>query len=177
MRERCCSPALCLPEVQPLLTNADYIDVKTVTGTVDLRTFLAGFFNYHPAWLIALFAVRAVFVRFLGMRQEHRRPGAFLTPKTVPMQIGKRMGFFTVCMAEEGHYWFAFNNDKHLKATLGVVVEPLAGQYKRFHVVSIVHYHNWAGPVYFQAIRPFHHLVVTRMAQAGRKESEKVCAL
>ncbi len=169
MRERSCSPALSLPEIQPLLANADYIDVKTVTGTVDLRTFLAGFFNYHPAWLISLFAVRAVFVRFLGMRQEHLGSGAFLTPETVPMQIGKRTGFFTVCMAEEGHYWFAYNSDKHLKGTLGVVVEPLTDQHKRFHVVTIVHYHNWAGPVYFQVIRPFHHLVVTRMAQAGRK--------
>jgi hypothetical protein len=51
MRERSCSPALSLLEIQPLLANADYIDVKTVTGTVDLRTFIAGFFNYHPAWL------------------------------------------------------------------------------------------------------------------------------
>jgi uncharacterized protein DUF2867 len=36
-------------------------------------------------------------------------------------------------------------------------------------VVTNVHYHNWAGPVYLQVIRPFHHVVVTRMAQAGRK--------
>ena len=168
MRERSCSPALNLPEIQPLLASADYIDVKTVTGTVDLRTFIAGFSNYHPAWLLSLFAVRAVFVRFLGMRQEHMGSGTFLTPETVPMQIGKRAAFFTVCMAEEGHYWFAYKSDKHLKGTLGVVVEPLADQHKRFHVVTIVQYRNWAGPVYFQVIRPFHHLVVTRMAQAGR---------
>ncbi len=90
MRERSCSPALSLPEFRPLLANADYIDVKTVTGTVDLRTFIAGFFNYHPVWLISLFAVRAVFVRFLGMWQEHMGSGAFLTPEPVPMQIGKR---------------------------------------------------------------------------------------
>jgi len=31
----------------------------------------------------------AVFVRFLGMRQEHMGSGAFLTPEPVPMQIGK----------------------------------------------------------------------------------------
>jgi hypothetical protein len=167
MHKRSGSPALSLPEIQPLLANADHIDVKTVTGNGDLRTFIAGFLNYQPVWLLSLFAVRAVFVRFLGMRQGHMRSGTFLTPETVPMQVGKRAGFFTVCLAEEGHYWFAENSDRHLKGTLGVVVEPLAGQRKRFHVVTIVHYHNWAGPVYFQVIRPFHHLVVTRMAQAG----------
>lgn len=165
---RSCSPALSVPEIQRLLANADYIDVKTVVGNVDLRTFIASLLNYRPAWLMSLYAVRAVFVRLLGMRQNHLDFGALLTPETVPMQVGKRAAFFTVRMAEEGHYWFADNSDKHLKATLGVVVEPLADQHKRFHVVTIVHYHNWTGPVYFQVIRPFHHLVVTRMAQAGR---------
>ena len=168
MQERNCSPALSLPEFQPLLANADHVDVKTVTGKVDLRTFLAGFFNNdHPVLLTSLLALRAVFMRFLGLRQERRSFGALLTPETVPMQVGKRVSFFTVRMAEEGHYWLADNNDKHLTVTLGVVVEPLAGQQKHFHVITIVHYHNWAGPVYFQVIRPFHHLVVTQMAHAG----------
>jgi len=169
MQERSYSPVLSLPEIQPLLANANYIDVKRVTGNVDLRTFIAGFLNYQPPWLMSLYAVRAVFVRFLGMRQKNMSFGGLLTSETVPMQVGKRAAFFTVRMAEEGHYWFADNSDKHLKATLGVVVEPLANQQKRFHVVTIVHYHNWAGPVYFQVIKPFHHLVVTRMMQAGIK--------
>jgi len=169
MQERSYSPVLSLPEIQPLLANANYIDVKRVTGNVDLRTFIAGFLNYQPAWLMSLYAVRAVFVRFLGMRQKNMSFGGFLTSETVPMQVGKRAAFLTVRMAEEGHYWFADKSDKHLKATLGVVVEPLANQQKCFHVVTIVHYHNWAGPVYFQVIKPFHHLVVTRMMQAGIK--------
>jgi hypothetical protein len=171
MQKRSCSPALSLPEIQPLLAKADYVDVKTVIGNVDLRTFLAGCLNYHPAWLLSLFAARAVFMRFLGMRQKPMGSRAFLTPETVPMQVGKRAAFFTVRMAKEERYWFADNSDTHLKGTLGVVVEPLADPQKRFHVITIVHYHNWAGPVYFQIIRPFHHLVVTSMAQAGRKES------
>lgn len=169
MQKRNSSPVLSLPEIQPLLANADYIDVKTVIGNGDLRTFLAGCLNYHPTWLLALFAARAVFVRFLGMRQKPMRSGAFFTPETMPMQVGKRAAFFTVCMVKEEHYWFAEKSDTHLKGTLGVIVEPLAGQHKRFHVVTIVHYHNWAGPVYFQVIRPFHHIVVMRMAQAGSK--------
>jgi hypothetical protein len=31
----------------------------------------------------------------------------------------------------------------------------------------VVHYKHWTGPVYFNLIRPFHHLVVSRMARAG----------
>ena len=171
MQERSNSPALSLPEIQALLTNANYIDVKRVTGNVDLRTFIAGFLNYQPRWLMSLYAARAVFVRFLGMRQENVAFGALLTPEMVPMQVGKQAAFFTVRMAEEECYWFADNSDKHLKATLGVVVEPLADQQKCFYVVTIVHYHNWAGPIYLQVIKPFHHLVVMSMARAGVKRS------
>ena len=49
MQERSGSPALSLPEIQPLLANADSIDVKTVTGTVDLRPFLAGWLLQLPS--------------------------------------------------------------------------------------------------------------------------------
>jgi len=37
----------------------------------------------------------------------------------------------------------------------------------RYYIVTIVHYLHWTGPVYFNLIRPFHHLVVARMARAG----------
>lgn len=31
------------------------------------------------------------------------------------------------------------------------------------HVVTVVHYRNWKGPLYFNLIRPFHHLVLGGM--------------
>src|SRR5690349_24423389 len=114
-------PALRLPEIQSLLDGADHIDVKTVTGLVDLRTFIAGFLNYQPLWLLSFYAVRRVFVHLLSMRQAGLGLGRFLTPETVPMQVGRSAGFFTVRMAKEGHYWFADHSDTHLKATIGVV--------------------------------------------------------
>lgn len=58
--------------------------------------------------------------------------------------------------------------DKHLDGLLGVVLEPLPDQQQKlFHVLTVVYYRNWAGPVYFNVIRPFHHLVVGSMAIAG----------
>ncbi|MBA2680056.1 MAG: DUF2867 domain-containing protein [Ktedonobacteraceae bacterium] len=157
-----------LPELVPLLERADHIDVKTVSGSVNLRTFLANMLNYQPDWITTLYGVRAVFVRFLNMRQNGLPHRQHLTPEGIPMQEGQSAAFFKVRMAREEHYWVAEIKDKHLKALLGVIVEPLPGQrQKRFHVVTVVHYRNWAGPVYFNVIRPFHHLVVGSMALAG----------
>ncbi|WP_422698682.1 DUF2867 domain-containing protein [Desulfosarcina cetonica] len=35
-------------------------------------------------------------------------------------------------------------------------------------------YRNWTGPVYFNLIRPFHHLVVREMMKAGaRRQTEQ----
>ncbi|GAC1391650.1 MAG: DUF2867 domain-containing protein [Ktedonobacteraceae bacterium] len=156
------------PELASLLEHADHVDVKTVVGSVDMRTFLAGMLSYRPGWVTCLYHVRAGFVRLLGMRQEGI-PSAFsLHPEEVPMQEGKKASFFTIRMVEEEHYWIAAAEDTHLEALLGVVIELLPGtSQRRFHVLTIVHYRNWAGPVYFQVIQPFHHLVVGSMARAG----------
>jgi len=157
-----------VPELAALLEHADHIDVKTVSGSVDLRTFLANMLSYQPDWITSLYGVRAVFVRFLGMRQSGISRGRRLTPETIPMQEGMPASFFKVCKAEEEHYWLAEVKDQHLNAILGVVVEPMPSyRQKRFHVLTVVHYQNWAGPVYFTVIRPFHHLVVGSMARAG----------
>ena len=62
-------------------------------------------------------------------------------------------------------------DDKHLRAALGVVQEPAAEGRRRLRVFTIVHYKNWAGPLYFNLIRPFHHMVVTAMMRAGARAS------
>ena len=47
--------------------------------------------------------------------------------------------------------------------------KKVARQKNRFYIMTVVHYKHWTGPVYFNMIRPFHHLVVRRMALAGLK--------
>lgn len=154
--------------LKPIFRDADYVDVKVVEGEVTLREFIATALTYQPGWMRLLYGIRAGFVRLLGMRQKE----IFPTPpplrlETVPMVEGQPAYFFKVRLAQEDAYWVVEMNDKHLKAGLGVVVEPLSERRRRFYMVTIVHYNNWAGPVYFNVIRPFHHLVVGSMARAG----------
>ena len=77
-----------IPELQPILAGADHVDVKVVEGEQNLREFMAGMIGYQPAWVTFLYGVRAIFVRFLGMKQKGipRRPD--LSPADIPMTPG-----------------------------------------------------------------------------------------
>ncbi|HEY1011808.1 MAG TPA: DUF2867 domain-containing protein, partial [Herpetosiphonaceae bacterium] len=166
-------------DYQPLaeaLAGADHVDVKTaefdgggLAPAELLREAIAGCFGYQPAWITALYHVRRGFVRLLGMRQEGVPQAQRLHAADVPMAPGAKLGFFTVAAAEEGRHWLAGASESHLTARLGLVLEQAAGA-TRLHAVTIVHYHRWTGPVYFNVIRPFHHLVVAGMLRAGVRQ-------
>ena len=163
------------PEITELLKGADHVDIKRVEGGVTLRQFIAAMLSHYPRWIVFLYYVRAVFVRLLGMRQPGK-PDELprLKPEDISMVPGDSATFFTVRLAREDEYWIAETpEDKHLQAYFGIIVEPVKEDLNRFHVITIVHYKHWTGPVYFNTIRPFHHLVVRRMALAGIRSSRK----
>ncbi len=155
------------PLLSPYFAKSDVVDIKQIEGRVSLRQFVAGLINYQPAWVTALYSVRWLFVRLLGMRQEGVPTSPALSADTVPMQAGAPAGFFTVVAAKEDQYWLVKAEDTHLTAFLGVVVNPGRDGRNHFDVLTLVHYHRWTGPVYFNVIRPFHHLVVGSMMNAG----------
>lgn len=166
------------PPLQDLLANADHVDVKAVDVSrppteLALREFIAGLMSYNPGWIKGLYGIRAGFVRLLGMRQPKLSQPMGMQAADVPMQVGANAAFFTVTKAAEGQYWVAGARESHLTAYLGVVLEPQQTG-SRFHVITIVHYNRWTGPVYFNGIRPFHHLVVRSMMQAGARQLQSV---
>ncbi|MGB7340721.1 MAG: DUF2867 domain-containing protein [Phototrophicaceae bacterium] len=152
--------------VSELLHDDDHFDVKTIEGEVTLREFIVGMLGYHPIWIKALYTIRSGFVRLLGMTQQNI-PVSTFTPQTVPFEVDKWSSFFQVYSAQENAYWIGTAHDEHLDAYIIIAQEPLENGKSRFHVGTIVHYNNWAGPIYFNVIRPFHHLVVQSMMQAG----------
>lgn len=158
--------------LQTFTRQANHVDSKKgvvpVPATdLTLRQFIVGAMNYSPAWLKFLYHVRGWFVPLLGLHQEGIPQFAPLTPAELPMTAGGQCQIFTVSAAAEGAHWIAAATDKHLTAYLGVVQERLPDQQTQFHMVTVVHYHHWTGPVYFNVIRPFHHLVVQKMLEAG----------
>lgn len=158
-----------IPEVASLFEGSNYVDIKTIEGNVTLRQFIAAMLSYYPWWIVLLYRIRALLVKILGL-VEHEAPEVLpnLRAADVSFVPGDAVTFFTVRLAQEEHYWVGETPpDKHLKAFLGVAIEPVADNRRRFHVATSVHYKHWTGPLYFNLIRPFHHLVVSRMMHAG----------
>ena len=156
-----------LPIYQETIKGADHIDIKSVVSDASMNEFIAGVFSYQPEWVTFLYRIRWGFVRLLGMKQEGIPQAVELNPDDMDFKIGDKTSFFTVDAYEADSYLFESADESHLKATLGIIREPLDEVKSRYYVVTVVHYHNWTGSVYFNVIRPFHHLVVAQMLNAG----------
>ncbi len=167
-----------IPGMDAILKDADHVDVKSAVGSTSLRAVVAGTFTYQPRWVTALVAIRWAFVRLLGMTQDGVLTAPRAQPEDVPLQPGETFEFLTVKMAEPDRYWVGSFDDKHLSADVAVAAEPLDAQRRRFYVMTVVHYNHWTGPLYFNVIRPFHHLIVfLAVRSAARQTAEPPAAL
>ena len=160
-----------IEEIQPYLKNANHVDVKTVDGSVNLRQFIASMMSHQPWWLVLLYRIRAVVARILGLEKQMKVDGPIrIAPEDISFEPGGSAHFFIVRKASEDKYLIAETpEDKHLRAYIAILLEALDSEITRFHVLTIVFYKHWTGPVYFNLIRPFHHLVVRQMINAGVK--------
>jgi len=114
---------------------------------------------------------REFLVNILGL-ERYEKPEVLpsIKPEDLAFEPGENASFFIVRTAKENIYWVSETpEDKHLKAYFGVVAEALSNRLTKFHVFTSVKYIHWTGPVYFNLIRPFHHLVVSSMMKAGIK--------
>jgi hypothetical protein len=149
-----------LPGLAGLLDGADHVDAHVMDGTGSVLGLGAGILSYRPAWMAFLWRVRVWLLKALG-QGERAVPGSVpLTAETLPCEPGARAGFFTVVRTDRETHWIVRGDESHLEAAMAVCAQPLPDGRSRFSVVTVVRYHNRAGAVYFNLIRPFHHLVV-----------------
>ena len=156
-------------ELEKYFKKADFTDVKVFEGETTLREFIASMLSYYPWWIVQLYRIRKLLVSILGL-VKHEAPEELpnLQPEDVSFTPGNNVTFFIVRCAKEEIFWISETpDDKHLRAYFGVVKESASNSTNRFYVITTVFYKHWTGPIYFNLIRPFHHLVVSRMAQYG----------
>ena len=159
------------PELREFFEGVDHADIKTIDGERSLQAFIAGMLSYYPPWLVLLYKIRQLLVALLGL-VRHEEPDTLpaFRPEDIPFAQEERISFFIVKKAQEDRFWVAeAPEDKHLKAYVAITAQRLESGATRFRVATTVRYLHWTGPVYFNLIRPFHHLVVWEMMKAGSR--------
>jgi hypothetical protein len=151
-----------MSELAPFLDGADYVEFKEIESENSLREFVAGVFSWSPGWVKFLFGVCYLLARALRLETARvpRRRSA-----DIGFEPGDAVGLFTVRSGDPERYLVVGADDSHLTGYLTVEVVPNAR--RRFRVGTIVHFHNRVGPAYFALIKPFHHLVIRGMLEAG----------
>lgn len=147
-----------------LMENADYIDSRVFSGNCSFHDFLDRMLRYKPFWLRMLYKVRSVLAKIMGLKHDEIGH-AKVREKEFDFTPGGKVDFFTSVDFQGGKYWIGEAQDKHLCGYIGVVAVPCSASQTEFHTFTIVHYRNWSGPLYFNLIRPFHHLVVYFMGK------------
>lgn len=154
--------------IKALFKDADYIGLKTIESADRLEPFLLKMFSYRPPLIRLLYRIRAPLVRLLGFKQDPMPTLDEWIPDEFPMFPCGNIWFFTVRKVEKDRYWIAgCPRDRHLDADMAVVAQPLEGRRNRFHIVTVVRYKHWTGPVYFNMIRLFNLILVNRMAHSA----------
>ncbi len=137
---------------------ADYTDVYSCetdsAKAVTADDIMVGFWTDMPGWADALFRLRDFLARFAGLKGSGG--GA---PEEFEKCIRSGCAYrFASVPAKNGRETVLLLSDKHLDAHMSVYT----GQ-GSVSVITLVHFRNRLGRIYFFAIRPFHGLVVKNM--------------
>lgn len=154
--------------INELCSSADHIDSRAFSSQREMEDFLTRLISYKPGWLKFLYKLRGFVAGMMGLQHDellHSR----VTVADYDFNPGGQVEFFKSVDFETGKFWIGEAGDKHLDGYIGVVRESLEEGVNNYHVFTIVKYKHWTGPLYFNLIRPFHHLVVYFMGKYAAK--------
>ena len=112
------------------------------------------FWTDFPAWVDFLFMVRNFIVKFVGLEGSKKS----LKELEDCIRAGGQSKFASV-PAKSDNETILLLEDKHLDTYVSVYIEK-SNEYKRVYAITLVHFKNRLGRIYFFFIRPFHAIIV-----------------
>ena len=119
---------------------------------------MVNFWTDFPHWINVLFKLRNVLVKFVGLKSEENNSVEELEKC---IRTGGRYNFVSV-PAKSYNETILLLSDKHLDAYISIHVEN-GKEHKMISAITLVHFKNRLGRVYFFVIRPFHGAIVRSM--------------
>lgn len=141
---------------------ADYSDVfacETISNALPTPDdIVISLFTDMPGWVNALFKLRHFLVRFVGLKGGDSDTNRLKEC----IRTGGRYGFVSVSDKND-HETVLLLEDKHLNAYLSIHVAETGINKRIVSLITVVHFNNKLGNIYFAVIKPFHKIVVKGM--------------
>jgi hypothetical protein len=141
---------------------ADYSDVYIYKVNSEKKInpddVMVNFWVDFPILINALFKLRNFLVKFVGLKNTEGRD---LKELEKCIRTGKTYGIASV-PAKNDNETVLLLSDSHLDAYISVYVENKEER-KTVSVITLVHFKNRLGRIYFFVVRPFHGAIVKSM--------------
>ena len=116
------------------------------------------FMTEPPAWIKALFTLRHIIAKLLGLRTGKSQINTCFD-ETRTFSPGDKIGFFPIIAHTHDEIVLAAS-DRHLAFWVSVLKFDDDNEKTRLWVTTIVQWNNRLGPIYFAVVKPFHILIV-----------------
>jgi hypothetical protein len=141
---------------------ADYSDVYIYKVNSEKEIIpddiMVNFWIDYPAWVNALFKLRNYLVKFVGLKSSE---GSDVKEIEKCIRTGQAYRLASV-PAKSDNETVLLLSDTHLDAYISVYVEDKK-ETKIISLITLVHFKNRLGRIYFFVVRPFHGVAVKNM--------------
>lgn len=129
------------------------------TENLSADDILIEFWTVMPGWVNTLFKLRNTLVRPFGLRTDNQENRSEDFKSMI--RNGGALGVASVVAKSENETVLLLS-DQHLDAYMSVYLSRKA-DIQTITAITVVHYHNTLGKLYFFFIRPFHKIIVKSM--------------
>ncbi|MDR2139133.1 MAG: DUF2867 domain-containing protein [Tannerella sp.] len=144
---------------------ADYVDVFSTDILEDKRltpdNLLIAFWTDFPKWVQLLFKLRDRLVKPFGLKTNENE-NDFKHKFEEAIRSSGQFHLMNV-LAKSPNEIVVQLADAHLTAELSIHNEKSNGTQLKINFITVVHFHNVWGKVYFFFVRPFHKMIVKTM--------------
>jgi len=138
--------------------------------TYSVDDLQVSFWTVMPGWVNALFKLRNVLVKPFGLKGGEG-DSTFQKMMEQTIRTGGSNGMTSVPFKNDRETVLKLS-DKHLDAYASVYVRKDTPK-PEVTVITVVHYHNRLGKVYFFFIKPFHKIIVKSTLKSTLKRLNK----
>lgn len=116
--------------------------------------------NNQPKWIKILMIIRNKIASLFGLKTTQLEKPT--TPKNI--KIGEKLGLFQLFGITDNGIILG-KNDKHLNFRLLVFYNEISKSIQIINFATLVKFNNQFGKFYFSLIKPFHKIIVKKMAR------------